>query len=88
MRTGDTVLHAPTQETWTVAFVIDDRLSWLGWPPGYAKAADCALVKSCTDEEHLFLLMELAEMNLSNEYDERKSHAQWALDRMGYEAEE
>ena len=34
--TGDVVRHAPTGETWTVALVDRDRLSWCGWPEGTA----------------------------------------------------
>jgi len=62
MRTGDTVLHKPTGERWVVAFVDGPRLSWVGWPPGYAKTSDCELVKECGDDESNALLKRLAEM--------------------------
>jgi hypothetical protein len=64
VRTGDHVLHAPTGETWVVAGVWpeDDRMSWCGWPEGYAKMSDCWVVKQATDEEHRALLERMAQM--------------------------
>jgi len=51
VKTGDTVKHKPTGETWTVAFVEGAELSWCGWPFGYARIADCDLISECSDEE-------------------------------------
>lgn len=56
MKCGDTVKHRPTGETWTVAFVEGENLSWVGWPYGYAKISDCDLVEECSLSEHVALL--------------------------------
>lgn len=61
IRTGDSVKHGPTGETWLVAYVDGDYLAWCGWPEGEAKLADCTLIKSCTDEQHENLLREIAD---------------------------
>lgn len=60
-RAGDIVHHDPTGEDWVVAYVDGEYLAWCGWPEGEAKAADCWLKKSCTDEEHINQLREIAE---------------------------
>jgi len=62
MRAGDHVLHKPTGEKWVVRYVKpeQDRMSWLGWPPGEALMSDCEVVKACTDAEHEKLTVELA----------------------------
>jgi hypothetical protein len=54
--TGDVVLHGPTQETWVVAFVRGEDLSWCGWPEGFAKLAACTLLTKATSETRLNLL--------------------------------
>lgn len=59
-RAGDIVHHEPSGEDWVVAYVDGEDLAWCGWPDGIARAADCWLKKSCTDEEHLKLLKEIA----------------------------
>lgn len=59
MRTGDHVKHGPTGETWVVAYVDGDRMSWLGWPPGEARIADCTVIKESSDEEHERILRQL-----------------------------
>jgi hypothetical protein len=51
IRTGDTVLHRPTGESWVVAYVINDRLAWCGWPEGEAKASDCEIVELGTNKQ-------------------------------------
>ncbi|MCJ2069618.1 hypothetical protein MKK75_12600 [Methylobacterium sp. J-030] len=54
-RTGDSILHEPSGETWVCAWADPETgyLSWLGWPPdGEALIADCELVRAATDEEH------------------------------------
>jgi hypothetical protein len=62
MKTGDTVFHRPSGETWTVAYAdhAGGWMSWLGWPPGEAKISDCDLVEECTEAESMKLLEELA----------------------------
>lgn len=60
MRTGDTVLHKPSGEKWSVAYVDGDELYWRGWPFGWAKASDCELLRACPDEEHERLLRDMA----------------------------
>lgn len=78
--TGDSVKHAPTGETWLVAYVDGDRLAWCGWPPGEARLSDCTLVQKAGPGERDKLLKEMAGMNLdSGEYDRRKSYAQQKL---------
>jgi hypothetical protein len=56
--TGDHVLHAPSGETWVVAYVRGDRLAWCGWPQGEATLTDCVLLKKATAEERIKLLRE------------------------------
>jgi hypothetical protein len=60
MDTGDVVMHGPSGETWTVAYVRGDHLAWCGWPEGEALTSDCKLVKSSTSENRLHLLHEMA----------------------------
>lgn len=79
IRTGDTVKHLPSNETWLVAFVDGNDLAWCGWPEGYARTSDCILLKSCSDEEHLKLLRDLAAMSGR---DMRKTHAIAALEKL------
>ena len=74
--TADHVKHLPTGETWVVACVHGDRLSWCGWPEGMADLADCRLVKKATPDERDKLLRELAAMRAD---DHRKRHAKWRL---------
>jgi hypothetical protein len=60
-RTGDSVLHGPTGETWVVAYAdpATGCMSWLGWPAGRALIADCTLAKRATDEDHQRWLRDL-----------------------------
>lgn len=60
IRCGDSVEHGPTGQTWLVAHVDGDHLTWCGWPDGEAMLSDCTLVRSCSDDEHLKLLNEIA----------------------------
>ena len=76
--TGDRILHRPTGETWIVACVQGDRLSWCGWPRGTAALSDCTLVKKATAEERHKLLREMAEMSTS---DHRQRYAQVVLEK-------
>lgn len=61
--TGDIVRHGPTGEEWVVALVDGSRLSWCGWPEGYADLADCALVRKATPQQRLQLLREMAQVD-------------------------
>lgn len=58
--TGDHVLHGPTGETWIVARVAGEELTWCGWPEGWAKLADCTLVRKASPIERAGLLVVLA----------------------------
>lgn len=60
LRCGDSVKHLPTGEIWTVAFVDGNELSWVGYPFGYARLADCQSSRQCTDAEHVALLVRIA----------------------------
>ena len=53
-RTGDSVRHEPTGETWVVAYAdpASGYISWLGWPEGEARISDCTLTKAATDDDH------------------------------------
>lgn len=57
--TADHVFHEPTGETWVVACVQGDKLSWCGWPEGMAELSDCRLIKKATPEERQKLLAAL-----------------------------
>lgn len=74
--TGDTVFHAPSGETWKVACVQGDRLSWTGWPEGMANLADCTLVEKATPEAREKLLRQMADMRAD---DHRRRYAQWRM---------
>lgn len=78
MRSGDTVLHRPSGEKWSVAFVDADELVPRGWPLSYAKLSDCELLKSCDDETHAVVLRDLAVM--SDQSDPRCRYARQVLD--------
>jgi len=54
LRTGDVVRHVPSGEDWEVLYADYESgyMSWIGWPPGRARIADCELVRKCTDEQH------------------------------------
>lgn len=60
-RAGDHVLHAPTGETWVVAWAdpATGDLAWCGWPNGIARISDCRLVKAASDAEHQQKLRDL-----------------------------
>lgn len=59
-RAGDIVHHEPSGEDWVVAYVDGEDLAPCGWPDSLARAADCWLKKSCTDEEHLKWLRDIS----------------------------
>lgn len=81
MRCGDSVRHKATDETWTVAYVDGERLSWVGWPAGEAKVSDCVLVNECSDEEHVALLKRI-EQAQCEPYDRRPVMARRALEQI------
>lgn len=74
IKTGDTVLHKPSGETWVVAYVRPETndLAWCGWPSGLARLSDCELVESCTPDESKDLLAQMAAMP---EPDHRREYA-------------
>lgn len=76
--TGDIVFHTTTGETWTVAYVVDGRLAWCGWPSGEAALAACALVRKATADDRLQLLVDMA--NMPNN-DSRRRYARWRLEK-------
>lgn len=78
MRTGDHVLHRPSGETWVVACVWpdEDRMSWVGYPEGYAVLSDCELIRAATDAEYRGMLQALAAIIGD---DHRKRYAQQVL---------
>jgi hypothetical protein len=57
--TGDVVFHAPSGETWLVAFVEGDRLIACGWPETVAQLEHCTLKRKATPEQRLKLLIEM-----------------------------
>lgn len=61
MRSGDTIFHRPSGEHWLVAAVSPkrDEVVCCGWPETIAKAADCEVVRHCTDAEHQEMLAEV-----------------------------
>lgn len=76
MRAGDAVLHKPSGQTWSVAFVADGRLCARGWPLSLDPLEHFELVRACTDEQHRKVLEEMAEMIGS---DPRRTYARRAL---------
>lgn len=65
-RTGDTILHKPSGETWTVAWGDDREVICCGWPESFADASDCEMLQTATDEEHWTLVRRIAEPNSSS----------------------
>ena len=43
-----------------VAYVDGDQVEWMGTPPGRGALADCELVWSCSDIEHVSVLRQCA----------------------------
>ena len=76
--TADKVHHAPSGETWVVAYVQGDRLAWCGWPPGEAALADCSLTEKATPAERDKLLHQLAKHG----DDQRATYARHRLAQM------
>lgn len=61
LRTGDSVAHGPTGETWVVAWAdpATGYMAWLGWPEGEARIEDCTLTKAASDVDHQRWLRDL-----------------------------
>jgi hypothetical protein len=60
-RAGDTVLHAPSGETWLLACDEDGgRVVACGWPESLVPASECSLVEAATDADRLELLKRVA----------------------------
>ena len=74
--TADHVQHAPSGETWVVAYVRGDRLAWCGWPQGEAALSDCTLERKATPAERDTLLHEMA---ACGQNDSRGSYARERL---------
>jgi len=55
VKPGDTVLHVPSGEEWTVAAVDPSwnhgMLAAAGWPETWAAISVCKVIESCSDEE-------------------------------------
>lgn len=51
--------HRPSGEEWVVAYQDGEYMAWCGWPEGEARAADCEVIRTATDAEHLALLLSL-----------------------------
>ena len=60
-RTGDSVYHRPSGETWVVAYAdpSSKELAPCGWPITFATIGDCEIVRRATDAEHLKLVHEI-----------------------------
>lgn len=76
--TGDYVKHIPTGESWVVACVRGDRLSWSGWPEGTAALSDCVLIQKAAPGERLKRLKEMAGPG-GNQDDHRRRYAREVL---------
>lgn len=78
--TGDTVFHNPTQETWLVAYITDDKeyLCPCGWPECLAKLEDCVLLEKASAEERVKLLYDM-----KNTRDSRGRKARHILEKEG-----
>jgi hypothetical protein len=85
-RAGDHVHHGPTGETWVVRRVVEDRLEWLGWPPGQAKLSDCTTLYRCADEEHQETLKQIAQSGRSTLLTDEEITRELATRVMGWTA--
>lgn len=74
------MLHKPSGEKWSVAYVEDDRLVPRGWPLSEARLTDCELVTVCDDDTHQTVLRDMATM--SDQNDPRCRRARIALDML------
>jgi len=84
-RTGDTVTHLPSGESWLVAAVdpTGRDLVCAGWPESMAKISECEVTYRCSDEEHGKLVRHIASIRPDNRssYSPRQSWSQWLLDQ-------
>jgi len=76
IKTGDTVFHRRSGETWLVAYAQNGYVCACGWPETLAYESDCELIESATEEKRLNLLHELAE---KQGHDSRRSYARRIL---------
>jgi hypothetical protein len=60
MRTGDTVFHRPSGETWVVSWADKTEIIPCGWPETFARVSDCDLLSACSDEEHWAMVEKVA----------------------------
>lgn len=75
---GDTVKHIPTGETWVLAVnQFGDEVSPCGWPESIAKAVDCELLESATDEKRMEQLRQSAA--IKDDHDIRCRYAKHQL---------
>lgn len=81
MRCGDTIKHSPSGETWTLAYVNGENVSWVGWPAGEAYRKDCTLIEACSDAEHVKMLRRLETANCEGS-DRRSLMARRELEAM------
>ena len=78
IRTGDTVFHRPSKETWVVAYATDKHVCPCGWPETLADIGDCELLRSCSDEHNEDMLRILA---TKRDGDTRQACARAELER-------
>ncbi len=61
-RAGDHVHHGPCDEDWVLACDEENGdVICCGWPETFAKASDCTLVRTATDEERIITLRDVVE---------------------------
>ncbi|HLI51904.1 MAG TPA: hypothetical protein VKU87_08910 [Thermomicrobiaceae bacterium] len=82
MKPGDTIYCAERSETW-VAGAVNEAEGWvipLGWPCQREPIAMCAVTESCSDDESLLVIEQMAAIRV---YDPRKIWAVRELERRG-----
>ena len=82
MKTGDTVLHKPTGEHWTIAWAERGRVCPVGWPETLAEDSDCELLQEGTEAERMKLLHDMANIPAPSRgrgYDSRRTYARRVL---------
>lgn len=68
MRTGDIVLHLPSNEEWVVAWA-DHKSGYMapcGWPTCQALISDCTIIREATDAEYKGLIDQLSNSGRSD----------------------
>jgi len=66
IRTGDTVEHLLTGETWLVAYVKGNELVPCGWPESFAMLVNCRLIKKGDDKYRDDLIRQMAKLPASD----------------------